>query len=71
MTDTRFTTREAREVLGTRNATETIAILRAARVPATRCGGAWLWDADSVRLLALRLASDREHAPAPREGRRP
>ena len=24
-----------------------------------------------VRLLALRLASDREHAPAPREGRRP
>ena len=71
MIDTRLTTREAREVLGARSATETIAILRAARVPATRCGGAWLWEAESVRVLALRLASDREHASAPRTGGRP
>ena len=68
MIDNRLTTREAREVLGTRNAADTIAILRAARVPATRCGCAWLWEAESVRVLALRLASDREHAPAPRRG---
>jgi hypothetical protein len=71
MIDSRLTTREAREVLGARNAAETIAILRAARVPATRCGGAWLWEAESVRTLALRLASDREHAPLPLQGRQP
>lgn len=71
MIDTRLTTREAREVLGARSAAETIAILRAARVPATRCGGAWLWEAEPVWVLALRLASDREHAPSPRTGGRP
>lgn len=63
----RLTTREAAEILGVLLG-EARAILRAARVPATRCGSAWLWDAEAVRLLALRLAADRERAPARRDG---
>lgn len=63
MSGERLTTREATEVLGC-GPCEAVPLLRAARVPCSRIGRAYLWDAPTVRSVALRLAQDREVSPA-------
>ena len=54
-TKPRLTTREAAKLLQCRKPSDTVALLRAAGVEATRCGAAWLWSSAGVERLAAAL----------------
>ena len=54
---TRLTTREVAQTIGCTLA-EALHLLKAAQVENTRCGGAYLWDAEGVDRLLVALKTE-------------